>query len=304
MTLDPGEVATDINIGNRLAPGGIQGQKWNDLDGDGVKEEGEPRLPDWTIFIDTDADGELDDGERSTTTDSAGSYFFGDLIPGNYTLAEVQQAGWIDSHSPNSVTVNPNQVTGDADFGNYALPALQGDFNRNGEVDAADYVLWRRTIGSSPPAYMGADGTGDGTVASDDYDVWRGHFGNTAPPAGEATAAVSKSATDQMDAAKQFVIQGISTLRSSTAANLANRRSSVLANRTTAFIEAAGDFERSHDAALLEWLSAGLAPKLVIDRDVVDEISSEDITGINSRTMATRVPSCNRDGPEPLEADT
>ena len=49
-------------------------------------------------------------------------------------------------------------------------------------VDAADYVVWRKT--QSPtgvPAYSGADGSGNGTIGSEDYDVWRAHFGETLP---------------------------------------------------------------------------------------------------------------------------
>jgi probable HAF family extracellular repeat protein len=41
-------------------------------------------------------------------------------------------------------------------------PELPGDFNHDGTVDAADYVVWRKTGG--PPA---------------DYNTWRTHFGRT-----------------------------------------------------------------------------------------------------------------------------
>ncbi len=42
--------------------------------------------------------------------------------------------------------------------------AVAGDYNHNGVVDAADYVLWRDTLGQSVTAGTGADGNGDGTV--------------------------------------------------------------------------------------------------------------------------------------------
>jgi hypothetical protein len=44
-----------------------------------------------------------------------------------------------------------------------AAPVLPGDFNDDGAVDAADYVVWRKSIGT-PAA----------------YDDWRSHFGQTA----------------------------------------------------------------------------------------------------------------------------
>lgn len=54
---------------------------------------------------------------------------------------------------------------------------VRGDFNRNGKVDAADYVLWRNTKGTSVTAGTAADGNIDGVVDELDYVVWRAHFG-------------------------------------------------------------------------------------------------------------------------------
>jgi hypothetical protein len=58
--------------------------------------------------------------------------------------------------------------------------ALAGDYNGNGEVDAADYVLWRKTLGQNVANGSGADGNGDGLIDGDDYTVWRVHFGQMA----------------------------------------------------------------------------------------------------------------------------
>jgi PEP-CTERM motif len=56
------------------------------------------------------------------------------------------------------------------------LVALSGDFNGNGVVDAADYVLWRETLGQTG-ASLPADGDHNGTVDNNDYSVWRANFG-------------------------------------------------------------------------------------------------------------------------------
>jgi hypothetical protein len=62
----------------------------------------------------------------------------------------------------------------------YVTPGpLAGDYNDNGTVDAADYVVWRNTLGS--PTVLDADGDADGDVDEHDYKVWRATFGNTAP---------------------------------------------------------------------------------------------------------------------------
>src|SRR5262249_14325872 len=55
---------------------------------------------------------------------------------------------------------------------------LPGDFNHNGAVDAADYAVWRDTLGQSG-AGLAADGNANGIVDSGDYDLWRSHFGQT-----------------------------------------------------------------------------------------------------------------------------
>jgi GH25 family lysozyme M1 (1,4-beta-N-acetylmuramidase) len=52
-----------------------------------------------------------------------------------------------------------------------------GDFDRSGEVDAADYVHWRKTLGQ--PVNMGtaADGNLSGVIDVDDRRVWQTNFG-------------------------------------------------------------------------------------------------------------------------------
>ena len=60
-------------------------------------------------------------------------------------------------------------------------PVLLGDYNLNGVVDSADFVMWRRTAGQTVPQYTGADGDGSGVIDLGDTDVWRSHFGQTLP---------------------------------------------------------------------------------------------------------------------------
>jgi hypothetical protein len=72
-----------------------------------------------------------------------------------------------------------------------------GDFNQNGVVDAADYVLWRRQLGTTGVTpYSGADGSGNGSVGPEDYGVWREHFGQTSPSpaAGSSLGSATASA--------------------------------------------------------------------------------------------------------------
>jgi murein DD-endopeptidase MepM/ murein hydrolase activator NlpD len=52
-----------------------------------------------------------------------------------------------------------------------------GDYNRDGAVDAADYIVWRKTLGQSVSAYAGADGDGDRRITQADYLLWRANLG-------------------------------------------------------------------------------------------------------------------------------
>jgi hypothetical protein len=56
---------------------------------------------------------------------------------------------------------------------------IRGDYNRNGNVDAADYVVWRKTNGQGATAGTGADGNVDGAINATDFSLWRFSFGNT-----------------------------------------------------------------------------------------------------------------------------
>jgi hypothetical protein len=88
------------------------------------------------------------------------SLFFIQLYPGN-----VNKGGavWFDNASLVSLT---GQTV-----------AVPGDYNGNGVVDMADYVLYRNSVGQST---LNNRGTGiSGPVGSADYDFWRSHFGNT-----------------------------------------------------------------------------------------------------------------------------
>lgn len=61
--------------------------------------------------------------------------------------------------------------------------ALPGDYNGSDLVDAADYVIWRKTLGNNVERFSGADGNGNEAIDVIDYEIWRGNFG-AAPASG------------------------------------------------------------------------------------------------------------------------
>ena len=67
---------------------------------------------------------------------------------------------------------------------------LPGDYNGDDSVDAADYVVWRKTLGQNVALGTRADGNGDGTINPADYTVWRTNFGITRTGEGSAISNV------------------------------------------------------------------------------------------------------------------
>jgi VCBS repeat-containing protein len=87
-----GENVANVNHGT-VTFGQIAGTAFDDLNGSGAWNTGEPGLPGVAVFLDADGDGSLDAGERSTTTGGDGGYRFEQLAPGAYRVAQLPLAG-------------------------------------------------------------------------------------------------------------------------------------------------------------------------------------------------------------------
>jgi hypothetical protein len=61
-----------------------------------------------------------------------------------------------------------------------------GDYNGDGLVNAADYVVWRNLEGATGSG-LAADGNGDDVIDELDYDVWKMHFGEVVAPSATST---------------------------------------------------------------------------------------------------------------------
>ena len=62
------------------------------------------------------------------------------------------------------------------------VAGVQGDFNGNGVVDAADFTVWRDSLGAAG-AGLAADGNADLHVDLVDFELWRSNFGATSSAA-------------------------------------------------------------------------------------------------------------------------
>jgi hypothetical protein len=54
-----------------------------------------------------------------------------------------------------------------------------GDYNNDGTVDAADYVVWRKILGQSV-MLPNRDNANSGPISIDDYETLRAQFGEAA----------------------------------------------------------------------------------------------------------------------------
>jgi hypothetical protein len=132
------------------------------------------------------------------TGDDTDKYFSvdGGLTPlANYSNGATYEEGhWQDDHGIG--IMDPTAAAGELlkisnmdvramDVIGYNIAAsLAGDFNNNGVVEAADYVLWRKYNNTATTlANDATPGTNDA-----DYDVWRAHFGQTPGSGAQASA--------------------------------------------------------------------------------------------------------------------
>jgi len=102
------------------------------------------------------------------------------------------------------------------------LQIIAGDYNNDGAVDAADYTVWRNTLGSTySAAYAGADGNGDKTVNAADYDIWKINFGRVD---GDPVSGAGVGAADLVDAVPEPSSMLLVVMAGAVLARLASRR--------------------------------------------------------------------------------
>ncbi|MEN9226040.1 MAG: trypsin-like serine protease [Thermostichus sp. HHBFW_bins_43] len=75
------------------ATGRIEGSHFDDVNGNGLRDPGEPGLPGITTFLDLNGNGRLDPGEPSVSSDASGNFRFFNLPPGTYRVTALLPPG-------------------------------------------------------------------------------------------------------------------------------------------------------------------------------------------------------------------
>jgi uncharacterized protein (DUF2141 family) len=90
---DSTEVNAVITQASTAKTGTVTGTIFNDVNGNGKKDTGEPALAGWTVSLDTIKNGKLVP-DLSTTTNSKGVYTFSKVPVGSYQVTESLKPGW------------------------------------------------------------------------------------------------------------------------------------------------------------------------------------------------------------------
>ncbi|MGH7158147.1 MAG: SdrD B-like domain-containing protein [Candidatus Saccharimonadales bacterium] len=130
------------NFGN-FQLGQVGGVKFNDINGNGQRDNDEPLLKDWEVTLTTVCENRdlLSTQTLSvnscaapqvTKTDAQGRYSFGNLQPGAYKVCETQKTTWQQTYPGtkdgcHQFAINTSGQVIAADFGNKAKPQILGD---------------------------------------------------------------------------------------------------------------------------------------------------------------------------------
>jgi hypothetical protein len=179
IALQSGVDNLGVNFGN-FQNISISGEAYQDTNGNGVKDAGEPGLKTWGVLLDfIGSDGKVR-ATISARTDDNGNYTFPNLTAGTYQVRETALPTWVQtSAAPAPVVAQSGVNVSGVDLGNFQLVLLSGrtydDHSNNGSDDrVADPGL----PGIKVELYQDTPGTG---VFDPNADTL---VGSTTTPAG------------------------------------------------------------------------------------------------------------------------
>jgi SdrD B-like domain len=139
----------------------ISGQIYNDLNGNGTQDGGEPGLSGQSVDL-LDSSGNV---LATTTTDSNGNYAFHELGAGAYAIQDVTPAGWLQTTPNPSVTLSATQQVSGISVGVFQRVSLGGavynDLNDNHVRDSGEPGLANVIIQLNGAAAATTDANGN-----------------------------------------------------------------------------------------------------------------------------------------------
>ena len=141
---EPPRAEKNKDFGNKPPAQSISGVKYNDYNGNGQRDPGEPGLKDWTVNLEQPAGTII----KTATTASDGSYIFAGLAPGDYRVGEVNKTGWTETAPAGGkylVTLGPGGAATGKDFGNYNAPPKDAKLkpNKDSPQRVGTTIAWK-----------------------------------------------------------------------------------------------------------------------------------------------------------------
>jgi hypothetical protein len=154
VSVTNGSIITGKSFGNARVDLTATGFKWNDSNGNGLVDSGEPRMQGVWFYVDLDGDQSIDIGEPSAISDSNGRYTLRFPGPGTYTIREVLSPGFVQTF-PGAATnfAHVVTVTGNPAIDTLALAGL--NFGNRLYLDLGDAPNSYGTLRSSNGAAHG-----------------------------------------------------------------------------------------------------------------------------------------------------
>ncbi len=124
ITVTSGQTVTGEEFGDH-ATASISGVVFNDLNGDGSLESGEPGLSGWTVKLLNSANATI----GTATTGIGGAYSFTSLLPGTYTVQVASQSGYVASSAASVGVTDDNGQADTVNFGEFVPVTISGKLN-------------------------------------------------------------------------------------------------------------------------------------------------------------------------------
>lgn len=121
LTVATDQTVSGVNFGFNLPSNVATGFKWNDLNGDGVRDANEPGLAGIWMYLDIDGDDRLDIGEPAAKSGADGSYTLTPPAAGTYVIRENLEPGYLQTFplsGEHVVSYNGSTPLKGFDFGN------------------------------------------------------------------------------------------------------------------------------------------------------------------------------------------
>lgn len=170
--------------------GEIIAHKFNDLNGNGIQDAGEPSLAGWTIHVYTGSDCNAASLIAAGVTDDLGSVSFS-LSANTYFVSETLKAGWLNTTNLCQDVILPDEGFETVNFGNHVVLATGNPSSYKVTVTKVEMwngASWVTLFSGAVQLDMVAGGTfpgiGDLSLPAGTYTQVRVTFNNSFPVAG------------------------------------------------------------------------------------------------------------------------